>query len=178
MSEENTVSKEAFDRVKSERDGLERKFADAERKNQEAAEALRDVGTIEKAYEHFAAQQVPNAYGVAREAILSPKVRSAEPDTLPEALDGWYNHSKAIFGAPAPAPDPEPPARPVAPMTQPNPTAPGTPSIGGAPVMIGSPEYQKRYGGLTREAQLAAHARGEIVFSPEVQAAQSTVPGT
>jgi len=182
MTDENTdgISQQAFERVKQERDQFKNKIADYERKVQDAESALRDVATIEKAYEHFAAKQVPNAYGVAREAILNPKVKTAEPDTLTEALDGWYEHSTAIFGAkPAAAPEPEPaPTRPVAPMSQPNPTAPGTPMIGGAPVLVGSPEWKTKYGSLGREAQQAAVARGEAVFSPEVAAAQKTLAGT
>jgi len=180
MTDENTISEEAFNRVKQERDQFKSKIADYERKVQDANMALRDVATIEKAYEHFAAKDVKNAYGVAREAILNPKVKTAEPEALIEALDGWYEHSTSIFGAqPVSAPEPEPtPTRPVAPMSQPNPTAPGTPLIGGAPVLVGSAEWKTRYGSLGREAQQAAVARGEAVFSPEVQAAQKTLAGT
>ena len=176
MTEENTVSREAHDRMTAERDKLKTQVADLKGSVDGAQAALGDFAKIDTAYEHFAGKEIANPYGLAREAILNPQVKTADSDGLPEALDGWYNHQREIFGTPAPATEEKPPVEPVAPMTQPNPTAPGTPPIGGAPMVIGSPEYKAKYGGLSQEEQRAAYKREEVVFPPEVQAAQSTIP--
>jgi len=179
MTEENTdgVSQQAFDRVTADRDKLKEQVAELRGSVDGAQSALQDFAKIDSAYEHFAGKDVPNPYGLAREAILNPKVKAVDSDDLPDALDGWYTHQREVFGAPAPVTEEEPAsAAPVAPMTQPNPAAPGQPAIGGQALVIGSPEYNARYGGLSRDEQRAAHKRGETVFSPEVQAAQSTIP--
>lgn len=179
MSDENTgVSREAHERVAQERDKFKSQIADYEARLGDAAAALGDFARIDAAYEHFVGKQIPNAYSLAKEAILNPKVKAAETDTLPGALDGWYDHAKSIFGVPAPqaATQPEPEERkPVAPMTQPNPVAPGQPPVGGAPVLVGSAEYEARFGGLSLAEQSAAVARGEAVFSPEVASAQKVL---
>ena len=178
MTDENTtdeVSRQAHDRMTAERDKLKAQVAELKGSVDGAQSALGDFAKIDSAYEYFKGRQIDNPYGLAREAVLNPQVRTADNDGLPEALDGWYNHQKEIFGTPAPVTEETAPPEPVAPMTQPNPAAPGTPSIGGAPLLIGSPEYAARYGGMSRDEQLAAHRRGETVFPPEVQAAQSTI---
>lgn len=180
MTEENTgISQQAHDRVTGERDKFKSQVTEQATQIADAQAALSDFAKIDTAYEHFAGKDLPNAYGLAREAILNPQVKAADKDTIGEALDGWHTHQVSIFGAPAaaePGAETEPAVAPVAPMSQPNPAAPGTSPIGGAPTVIGTAEYQAKYGALSRAEQRAAHDRGETVFSPEVQAAQATIP--
>ena len=179
MTDENTsISPEAFERVKSERDALKAKVSDYERQVKDAGAALQDFAVIDKAYDHFAAKSVPNAYGLAKEAILNPKVKTADPETLGEALDGWYDRARSIFGAttePAKPAEPEPAPAPKAPMSQPVPNAPGTPAIGGVPLVVGSAEFEAKFGHMPLAEQAAAVKRGEAVFSPEAATAMKSM---
>uniref|UniRef100_A0A6M3XRN2 Uncharacterized protein n=1 Tax=viral metagenome TaxID=1070528 RepID=A0A6M3XRN2_9ZZZZ len=169
------VSREAFDRVTKERDEAKRKAQELEARNTDAAAALADFAKIDSAYAHFASKELPNAYALAREAILNPKVKGAEPDGLPAELDGWFDHQRSIFGTPvSPVAEPEP-ARPVAPMSQPNPAAPGAPVGGGVPLVVGSPAYEQKFGRLSGAEQRAAVDSGAAVWPEAVKAAQATL---
>ena len=123
-----TISVEAHERVKSERDTLKSQVT-------ELSQVARDAGRVNRAYEHFRTQEgfQGDPYGVASTAMRDINVRDADDDKFPEALNAWLANQTSMFGAPAAAPPTEggdeesAPAEPATPnVAGPSPNAPGT----------------------------------------------------
>lgn len=123
-----TISVEAHERVKGERDTLKSQVT-------ELSQVARDAGRVNRAYEHFRAQEgfQGDPYGVASSAMRDINVRAAEDDKFTGALDAWLTNQTSMFGAPSGAPPPavegeegEAPAESATPnVAGPSPNAPG-----------------------------------------------------
>lgn len=170
--QETPISREAFDRVKRERDELKTQAASLQQTLESATAALNEVKVRDRVFDHLSEKGVSNPYQVAR--FLTRDVTDVDSENFPAQVDSLYNQYRGIFGgASPPEPEGEQPPRPAAPMAQPNPTAPGTPPVGGAPLVVGSKEYQERYGSQSMADQRAAVERGEAVFPADVRQAQT-----
>ena len=145
--ERETVSVEAHERIKSERDEWKAKA-------NELSQVSVDLGRLNSAYNHFKAQETPDPYGLAQAAIQNINVRDAEPDEFPGKLDAWFSERVKMFGTPKPenvavpespeSDDDAPAVQPPRPnMAGPNPAAPGEPVTTGGRLTPGDAEYKE-----------------------------------
>jgi hypothetical protein len=160
-----TVSREAFDRVKHDNEQLKAQL-----------DQLRPVAEqtllTDTAYEHFKTKGVADPYGIAKAAARDSMFSGVEKDDLPGKLDSWLESVQSAFGGPpkvsdddgdsAPAATPPPPgaARP----------APSPAGSGGdpkpEPLRMTSPEVleMKRRG--DQEGLRRLVAEGRLQLSP------------
>lgn len=129
---QETVSREAHDRVKSERDQLKTQV-------EVAATAARAAVLVDKAYSALQGK-VPDPYAAAKAVSRDPQFAAVGDDELPGRLDAWVTEWKSLFGADmsdksggTPEVPVEPPA-PVAPPPGAARSAPSPANTGGQPV--------------------------------------------
>lgn len=144
--ERETVSVEAHERIKSERDEWKAKATSLE-------QMAVDTAKLTSAYDHFKAKDVSDPYGLAQAAIQNINVRDANGDDFPVRLDGWFDERAKMFGGPAPTETPPestesdddaPAVQPPRPnMAGPNPAAPGEPVTTGGRLTPGDAEYKE-----------------------------------
>lgn len=160
-----TVSREAHDRIKAERDALKTQV-------EELSTVVRDVGIRDKARAYFVDKGVTNADWAADLAL--PHLRDVEIDKIGETLEGDRFKPLIVQATPPVEPTGEPPAEP-APSGFSGPS-PGTP--GGTPptpqkLSFGSPEVQSAIV-ANDTAQFAKwEAEDRIAWDPRVIAAES-----
>ena len=145
--ERTTVSVEAHERVKQERD-------EAKARADVLEGVATDVAKLNQAYDYFKAKEgVTDPYGLAQAAIQNITVRDADGEDLPGRLDGWYDERAKMFGGPPAVNDPagnEPETDDAPAVTAPrpnvagpNPAAPGEPVTVGGRLKPGDEEYQE-----------------------------------
>lgn len=140
QEQRETVSVEAFNRVKTERD-------QAKAQLDQAATALKATALMDKAYSHLKGK-VPDPYGAARTISRDSLFVGVSDDELPGQLDVWLDEQRSVFGAQSAPPETED-SSPQAPMAPPPGAARPAPSPanpGGQPKLdplhFGSPEVQ------------------------------------
>ena len=138
-----TVSVEAHERVRSERDTLKSQVADL-------SKVAQDAGRVNRAYEHFKGKEgfSGDAYGFALAAMRDINVRDAADDSFAPSLDSWLTGQQSMFSAPAAASsseeEPSTPAEPAAPaVSGPQPNAEGGEPTRREKWTNESPEWQK-----------------------------------
>ena len=162
-----TVSVEAHERIKSERDTLKSQVSDL-------SKVAQDAGRVNRAYEHFKGKEgfSGDAYGFALTAMRDINVRDASDDTFGTSLDTWLTSQQSMFAAPNPPPSdddtPAEPAEPAAPpVGGPNPNAEGGMPAAREKWTNQSPEWQamKERGNL--EEMKEAIRTGKVVLPGE-----------
>jgi len=169
VAEDTTVSPEAFERVRRERDELKSKMAEAET-------ALRDFNLIDNAHAHFRSKGLPNAYDLARAAVEVNTLKGVKTDELPHRLDDWLERQRNLWAAPAHEPVNEPesaPAVKASPYQGPNPGTPGF-ATKVEPMIVGGEQWQAWKKDKSPDEQLAAMRRGDAVTSDQVKRFQKT----
>jgi len=168
VAEDTTVSPEAFERVRRERDELKSKMAEAET-------ALRDFNLIDNAHAHFRSKGLPNAYDLARAAVEVNTLKGVKTDELPHRLDDWLERQRNLWAAPAhePVNEPEQATVKASPYQGPNPGNPGFVSKM-EPIVTGTEAYRQWEDGKTPDEKIAALRRGDIVTSDQVKRFQKT----
>jgi hypothetical protein len=165
----DTVSREAFDRVKHDLEQIKAEKA-------QFTSASQQFLLTDTAYEHFKAKgDVPDPYGAAKAAARDSMLVGVEKDALPEKLDAWLDSFKAVFGStngsssdgdgdgePPPATPPPPgSARP----------APSPANSGGdpkpEPLTMTSPEVQELRKRGDREGLRQLVKEGRLTLSPD-----------
>lgn len=125
-----TVSREAHDRIKRERDELKAEKTQFESASQQFL-------LTDQAYEHFRSKGVTDPYAAAKAASRDSMFVGVDRETLPDKLDSWLDDFKAVFGAPAPSGDDGTEAGSTTPPTPPPPgaarPAPSPANSGGDP---------------------------------------------
>ena len=165
MAEDTDISKEAFERVRRERDDLKAKYAEAE-------QAIRDFDLRDRMADHFRQKtEVKDAYRAASAAIRDVTLKGVTVEELPQRLDSWLEEQRGLFATPAPEPEEKPPASP---FQAPNPGTPGY-EARVEPMVIGSERWNEWAKGRSAQEKLDAMRRGDAVSSEGVKRAQSTV---
>lgn len=164
---QDVVSREAHDRVKSERDALK---AQAE----QAAAAAKAALLVDKAYVALKGK-VPDPYAAAKAVSRDPQFTSVGDDELPQRLDEWVTEWKSLFGSDtsgepkAPDEQKEPPA-PVAPPPGAARNAPSPANTGGQPtpepLTFNSPEVKQLRAQGRKDEIVQMLKDGRLVPSP------------
>lgn len=161
--ESGTISAEAFERVKQERDQLKAQVA-------ELGATVKDYGYVERARRYFSEQQVQDADHWADVAL--PHIRNVELDQVGEVLTSKFGNLPKMNPAPTPAvtdddaaPAPTEPVRPA--VAGPNPAAPGEPASTQRKLRSSDPEVREvmareGYAGLRRLIN-----EGRVEFHPQ-----------
>jgi hypothetical protein len=162
----DTISPEAFERVKQENAALKAQVA-------ELKPVLEDITLRDRMYDHFNQKGEPNAYGLAQAAIRDATLKGAEPDALPGRLDSWLTEQRTLLGVQTTAPpsveaeegSAAPPPSPFG-RAGANPEAAGEPA--GLPKSTMSAEYQSWARGKSMNERAAAVKRGEFSVPGEI----------
>jgi hypothetical protein len=93
-----TISVEAHERVRTERDTLKQQVSDL-------SKVAQDAGRVNRAYEHFKGKEgfSGDAYGFALAAMRDINVRDAADDSFSPSLDSWLTGQQSMFNTPAPS---------------------------------------------------------------------------
>lgn len=163
--ERDTVSVEAHQRIKGERDTFKASL-------DEATRALKGAAMVDAAYEHFKTKGVADPYGLAKTASRDAELADVSNDTMGERLDSWFEKQRSVWGIPvtADAPEPEPQPAPSAPPMGAARPAPSPANSGGQvraePMTTRHPEVQAllKSGNMAGLKELAR--QGLLIASP------------
>jgi len=165
VAEDTDISREAFERVRRERDDLKGKLSEVET-------ALADVAQRDRIYEHFRGNQaIADPYGLASYAIRDVTVKGTPGEQLPQRLDDWLAEQRRLISSPPVEVEKAPPPSP---FQGPNPGTPGF-QAKGEPMVVGSQLWNEWAKGKTAEEKLQAMRRGDAVSSDRVKRSQGTV---
>lgn len=163
MADDTDISKEAFERVRRERDDLKAKYAEAE-------QAIRDLDLRDRMADHFRSKtEVKDAYQAAKAAIRDVTLKGVPSEELPQRLDSWLEEQRGLFAAPAPAETP-----PSSPFQGPSPGGPGY-EARMEPMVVGSDKWNEWVKGKSAHEMREALRRGDAVSSDKVKEAQRTM---
>lgn len=102
---DESVSREAFERVKSDYEKAKQALADKDRQLTDAAQALRDVNLIDKAYSTFKTLDgVTDPYALARRAARDVTLKDVAEEEFGPKLQSWYEEERSLWASPQTAP--------------------------------------------------------------------------
>ena len=157
MATDDTISREAHERVTRERDEYKAQLA-------EARAALDDVAQLNRIHTYLKQKpDIKDAYQAASTAIRDVTLKGVASEELPQRLDSWLEEQRGLFAA-APAPSP---------FQGPNPGAAGF-QAKVEPMVVGGERWKEWAKGKTSDEKLAAMQRGDAVSSEKVKRAQGT----
>lgn len=162
-----SISAEAFNRVKGENDSLKAQV-------EQAKAALKDSGIERRAAEYFGGKGYPNPLAVANRALSS--LRDASDEEFQGKADAWYEEQRKLF-APISEPvkvesQPKSPWETAAPVPIPS---GGRVQGTGEPLVTGSPQFVQWAKGKTLGDVQAAINSGDVVVPDKVKQAQNTI---
>ncbi len=175
-TQQETVSREAHERMTRERDDLKAQ-------NAELSKAVNDFSLRDKAYEHFKTQDgITDPFGVANAAMRDVTLKDSSPDDLTGRLDLWLGEQRSIWGPTTTPTEPAAQAEPVVPGSTEVPgfvaPSPSSPGIQPQLPQVTMADLQKEYGsGLTNEIIGQYDRDGRLALRPEVRAAMEAQRG-
>jgi hypothetical protein len=171
---DESVSREAFERVKSDYEKAKQALADKDRQLTDAAQALRDVNLIDKAYSTFKTLDgVTDPYALARRAARDVTLKDVAEEEFGPKLQSWYEEERSLWASPQPSPTPDDAAPaaetgPVPGFARPSPASTGTPPTPDK-LTLQSPEVQEALRMNRRDLLEQWDKEGKMAWSPLVQ---------